>query len=348
MNINNTKHIIKQIDSLCGQKKIPIAINKIIKYIELWLTDMHYLYDWLCYSNGLNDFRIAYQQLTQIILDNKWFNRRIEQTRVNKWSFKVYKLIMDEFYKMTEMARRLMNTSITGINNMPFDKQIKLIDAWLENNVNIPTGDDMVSIEENGNSINYDIGTFFDSKQYKPSFKQDPLYDYIVQKFTEKNPEFDPKLLIIGGLMFDFDNVYKMNEGIPKKYNYGQEYFIISNHVFNVPFTEINNNDKDNLLEIIVAFNGYYKRNIVKSNSNKNNSPLFGCTLICIIKTLPYFHKYRDIIYSLPNKYIESQTMDTIAMYWHLFLIQTPEIYSKYNVITTTDSTNNDDEMDII
>ena len=174
---------------------------------------------------------------------------------------------------------------------------------------------------------------------------------YIVEQFGEKIENFDENRLTIGGLMFDFNDVYKFNEGIPKKYNYGQEYFIISNYVFNIPFTEINNNDKDNLLDIIVAFNNYYKRNIVKMNGNKNNSPLFGCTLICIIKSLSYFHKYKDIIYCLPNKYIDSQTMDTIAMYWHLFLIENPDIYIKYNVQITenaTDAIVEDEALNII
>ena len=351
LNINNTKHIIKQIDSLCGQKKIPIAINKIINYIEIWLTDLHYLYDWLVFSNSLNDFRILYQQLTDTIIDSSWFNRKVERVHTNRWSFKVYKIIMDEFYKMNELARRLMNSGTSDIISMDLDIQKKIIDEWLDNKQSIPTGDDVISVEtEKGKNV-YNIGKFFDMILYKPSMKRTEIYAYIVEQFGEKIENFDENRLTIGGLMFDFNDVYKFNEGIPKKYNYGQEYFIISNYVFNIPFTEINNNDKDNLLDIIVAFNNYYKRNIVKMNGNKNNSPLFGCTLICIIKSLSYFHKYKDIIYCLPNKYIDSQTMDTIAMYWHLFLIENPDIYIKYNVQITenaTDAIVEDEALNII
>lgn len=331
LNINNTKHIIKQLDSLCGQKKIPIAINKIINYIELWLTDLHYLYDWLIFSNTLNDFRIMYQQLTDTIIDSSWFDRKIERVKANRWSFKVYKIIMDEFYKMTELARRLMNAGASDIMSMGITQQKAIIDAWLEISTTIPATDDRVTIGDKRNKMVYNIGKLFDNILYKPSIRRTELYSYIVERFTAVNDAFDASRLIIGGLMFDFNDVYKINEGIPKKYNYGQEYFIISNYVFNIPFTEINNNDKDNLLDIIVAFNNYYKRNIVKTNGNKNNSPLFGCTLICIIKTLSYFHKYKGIIYCLPNKYIDSQTMDTISMYWHLFLIENADIYTRYN-----------------
>ena len=331
LNINNTKHIIKQIDSLCGQKKIPIALNKIIHYIEIWLTDLHYLYDWLIFSNGLNDFRVLYQQSMDTIIDSSWFDRKIERVHYNRWSFSVYKIIMDEFYKMNELARRLMNSGTSDIVSMDLNTQKKIIDEWLKNKPSIPTKDDVITIETGKGTRTYNIGKFFDTIMYKPSIKRTEIYEYIVQRFTETIEDFDEKRLTIGGLMFDFDDVYKFNESIPKKYNYGQEYFIISNYVFNIPFTEINNNDKDNLLDIIVAFNNYYKRNIVKMNGNKNNSPLFGCTLICIIKSLSYFHKYKDIIYCLPSKYIDSQTMDTISMYWHLFLIENHEIYVKYN-----------------
>ena len=347
LNINNTKHIIKQIDSLCGQKKIPIAINKIINYIEVWLTDLHYLYDWLVYSNTLNDFRVLYQQLTNTIIDSSWFDRRIERVQSNRWSFKVYKIIMDEFYKMTELARRLMNAGASDLFTMDISIQKMVIDEWLANNTTIPETNDIVTIDDDKGKTVYNIGKFFDTMLYKPSVKRTEIYTYIVERFSSVNDKFSPQLLTIGGLMFDFNDVYKINEGIPKKYNYGQEYFIISNFVFNIPFTEINNNDKDNLLDIIVAFNNYYKRNIVKANGNKNNSPLFGCTLICIIKTLSYFHKYKDIIWSLPNKYIDSQTMDTISMYWHLFIIENPDIYVKYNTRVTeaADETINDESV---
>ncbi len=349
LNINNTKHIIKQLDSLCGQKKIPIAINKIIKYIEVWLTDLHYLYDWLVYSNTLNDFRIMYQQLMEVVIDKSWFDRKLERVHGNRWSFKVYKIIMDEFYKMSELARRLMNSGSSNICSMSFDEQKMIIDSWLKNNSEIPSGNDTVTVKTGSGNVTYNIGKFFDSMLYKPSYKDSEIYDYIVKKFTKKNRNFSPSCLTIGGLMFDFDNVYKMNEGIPKKYNYGQEYFIVSNYVFNVPFIEINNNDKDNLLDIIVAFNNYYKRNIIKANGNKNNSPLFGCTLICIIKTMPYFHKYKDIIYCLPNKYIDSQTMDAVSMYWHLFLIENPDVFTKYNVTVAQEAnTIQEEDLDII
>lgn len=347
LNINNTKHIIKQIDSLCGQKKIPIAINKIINYIEVWLTDLHYLYDWLMFSNTFNDFRVLYQQLTNILIDSSWFDRKIERVQTNRWSFKVYKIIMDEFYKMTELARRLMNSGASEIITLNFEQQKLIIDEWLKDNKKPPSSNDTVTIENNNGKTVYNIGKFFDTMLYKPSIRRTEIYDYIVQRFTSVDEHFNPVTLTIGGLMFDFNDVYRINEGIPKKYNYGQEYFIISNFVFNIPFTEINNNDKDNLLDIIVAFNNYYKRNIVKANSNKNNSPLFGCTLICIIKTLSYFHKYKDIIHNLPNKYIDSQTMDTISMYWQLFIQENPEIYIKYNnrVVETVEDTINGDEV---
>jgi hypothetical protein len=258
---------------------------------------------------------------------------------------------MDEFYKMNELARRLMNSGTSDIISMDMETHKKIVDEWLKIKHSIPTGDDIVSVDtEKGKNV-YNIGKFFDMILYKPSMKRTATYSYIVERFSKNIEGFDENRLTIGGLMFDFDDVYKFNEGIPKKYNYGQEYFIISNYVFNIPFTEINNNDKDNLLDIIVTFNNYYKRNIVKMNGNKNNSPLFGCTLICIIKSLSYFHKYKDIIYCLPNKYIDSQTMDTIAMYWHLFLIENPDVYVRYNIQITDTSTETiieDESMNII
>lgn len=348
LNINNTKHIIKQIDSLCGQKKIPIAINKIINYIEAWLTDLHYLYNWLTFSNGLNDFRILYQQLMDTVIDSSWFDRKLVRTPTNRWPFKVYKIIMDEFYKMNELARRLMNAGTSDIITLDTETQKKVIDEWLKNNTTVPTNDDVVTMETDKGKHVYTIGRFFDMILYKPSMKQSDIYTYIIERFSGTVEDFEPNKLTIGGLMFDFNDVYKFNEGIPKKYNYGQEYFIISNYVFNIPFIEINNNDKDNLLDIIVAFNNYYKRNIVKMNGNKNNSPLFGCTLICIIKTFSYFHKYKEIIYNLPNKYIDSQTMDTIAMYWHLFLIENPDYYVKYNTRLELGSEERIDEDSIL
>ena len=158
LNINNTKHIIKQLDSLCGQKKIPIAINKIIKYIEVWLTDLNYLYDWLVYSNTLNDFRIMYQQLMEVIIDQSWFNRKLERVHSNRWSFKVYKIIMDEFYKMSEFARRLMNSGSSSVCSMKLEDQKLIIDSWLKDNSEIPSGTDTVTLKTDTGNIEYNIG----------------------------------------------------------------------------------------------------------------------------------------------------------------------------------------------
>ena len=355
LNINNTKHIIKQLDAISGQKKIPVSINKIIRYIELWLTDLRYISDWLDYMKLKEKFTAEVSSFLHTVIDSNWYNRTLEKTPKNKWSFKIYKLIMDEFYRMSEYAKRLTNSGISYMHSLDDELVLRVLDEYLktaitssrdERSTLIPGINDTVVLDDHC----YDIGLYFANISYRPSFKNTALYKTIVERFRSVDIAFNEKSLMIGGLMFDFDSVYKANENIPKKYNYGQEYYTISNHVFNVPYQEISNKDKDLLLELFVDFNNYYKKNVVKFNNHntKNNSPLFGCVLICIVKSLNYFHKYIPLLYSLPEKYIESSTMDSIASYWWLYLYNNTGIYIKYRHIDTHENKGTDEDFDVI
>lgn len=384
ININNTKHITKQLDAICGQKKIPISISKIIQYISIWLTDLHYLHEWLVYDNSVERFSDLYHQITKQNIPKNWFDQVLERTPENQWNFKLYKLLLDEFFKMTELCKRILVKGISSLNTRPVEEKLHAIELWLNsidltkdniNNIAMQNNQKSISskqefvkvieqiiippinalITDPDNGINYDIGLYFANISLRPSLRGDEFYEKIVQLFNDKLIEFEinpdeidiGNKLIIGGLMFDYDKVYKINESIPKKYNYGQEYFVICNHVFNTPFTDITNKDKDILVQILTDFNNYYKHTVMKPGNSKNNSPLFGCTLIAIIKSLNYFSKYKPILQKLPEKYETSATMNTILTNWNLYLMSNPEIYNKYNK-RSEEFFDEDEDLDII
>lgn len=337
-NINNIKHVIKQLDILNGQKKLPNNILKIIQYISIWLTDLKYIKRWLIYTNKLNNFILNFNNYYENVIDETFFDQEIERIAGNKWNSDIYKLFMDEFYELTELCRNILK-SINNINmyNLSENDKMIVIDEWInshKNNLKIPKENDIISI----NNTIYEIGNYFTLISIHPSYQNDLFFNKIFVKFNDKNSNISPEDFFIKGLMFDFDTVYKRNENIPKKYNYGQEYLIISNHVFNGKFIEISNIDKSTIISIILDFNNYYKQNALKVNSMKNNAPLFNCTLVCILNTLPYFNnKYREILYNIPNRYISSNTMSNISIYWEMYMIQNNETLKKFQNNLDTD-----------
>ena len=104
----------------------------------------------------------------------------------------------------------------------------------------------------------------------------------------------------------------------------------MSHICFNVQYIIILPADKIAIEEIIKEFNKYYKAKQEERGSGKFNSPLFYCSLHCIINRLKYFNVYKGILSIIPDKYITSKAMTLISSTFILFINDNAELIDKY------------------
>ena len=86
-NIDESKHIMKQLNSISGKLLNPPAhINKVLPYVKRWFLDRSYLKAWLEYSGRMENFKEKYYEMplqNQVLLPNA--------TDEAKKAFEIYK-----------------------------------------------------------------------------------------------------------------------------------------------------------------------------------------------------------------------------------------------------------------
>lgn len=334
---NNVKHITKQLESLCGVKKLPATVEKIKEYIALWLTDLQYLGKWLK-SNELlySKFSKKYRDICYENLKDEWFNTKIERNEDNMWEFKLYKIIIDEFYSLLEYVYSLSKIQISNINSLEDNVKINVVKEWVnKNNNKIPEMNDIIIY----NNEKYEIGFYFVELKLLYRYDENHIKNTILKlfNFTEDN-------ILIPGLMFNFKELFKLSDAIPRKFAFSQEFVGICHYVFNVPFVNITPFDIEKITDIMMRFNQYYKKVNFKNSDTKNNSPLFTCTIQCVITKLDYFNKYQQILKYIPNKYKGTSTSDLINKYWISFIMENKAYIDKFRNV---DIQKNDEQTEI-
>lgn len=106
----------------------------------------------------------------------------------------------------------------------------------------------------------------------------------------------------------------------------------MSHIAFNVQYVMIRPNDKIAIESIIKEFNKYYKTKQEEIKIGKFNSPLFYCSLHCIITKLKYFEVYDKILSIIPDKYIHSKAMILITSIFILFINDNPDFIAPYRL----------------
>ena len=325
---NNNKHIFKQLDALTGTHKAPQNISKIIDYIGIWLTDLRYIYNWLN-NNGskrYNQWIKKYQQLTDENINQSFFNRVIERKPENMWEYNTFKLFTDELYAMLEDETRYSNENISNLTDQPDDFIIEVFTKFAQENERLPAINE--TIEYNGKT--WEIGLFINNISL--------LYDVPEDHVKSKIEKLIGFSLTLPGLMFNYKQVYKKSENPPKKYCYQQEYCWITNRTFHTSFVDINKQDKEAIANLIIKFNDYYKEQAYNTSDKTCNSPLYCCTIICVIN-LPYFQKYKRVLNFIPIK--DKTTAAHIRKRFFDFEISHPELiepYKKANLETDSSS----------
>ena len=303
---NMDKHISKQIDVISGIKNLPSNIRILKPYIIKWLLERKYLLEWLEYSNGIEQF------CKTMDITMEWFNKVVERIPENKYNYKEYVTIINEFYSMFETCNSINNLRDSDMVPLSDETKIDICKRYYEQFNKIPDKNEIFEGHQIGNYI---------------------LKLFIVFDKTETEKEIEnifKTSLKVGGMMFNFIDIRKSLSSPPKKFNLTSIYTEVSHLVFNVQYIIIRPNDKIAIERIVKEFNKYYKNKQEEVKTGKFNSPLFYCSLYCILTRLKYFEVYQKILTIIPDKYVRSKSMTLITGMFILFINDNPEFIEPY------------------
>lgn len=318
--INNEKHVRKQLDKLVGLTKIPNNVKKLLPALTIWLTEWVHLRDWLIYANRIDDFINHYNIRTGKRITINDFGQKIERKEANKITFEEYELIVEEFYKLTEIAQIIARKS-SNINEKD-DVVIDIIKHYMDAHekqyfVSFNDFPDENTIFEY-KGMKYNIGVYLSRLGLVIDYDEHHIKHKIVKQFCKDGKDF----LILPGLVYNYFDLFSLTDNIPRSFNYSENYNKIMNEVFHSQFSVIPPNDINAFVNIVLRFNDYYKKNIDrcgKKKDTKTNSPLFVCTIQNVITSFYYFHKYVNVLEQTPHRITDSVTKNLIDSLWLKF-----------------------------
>ena len=302
-------------------------------------------------KNSFDKWIKKYNECTEEFISDSFFMRSIERTPANVPDYNVFKLFMDEFYALLEHCHRCAKEVTSNMEALTVDEQYKVFESYAKaNKFKIPEIFEKYVYD----GKEYEIGLMFNTLslivneslmkasvigEEQPQINVESLVNKAeeqrnVELYLEKLISLKKKLevlyrptlnsmrrrsLTIPGLMFNYRTVYSKSEAPPKKYCYQQEYCWLMNRVFNTPFVQMPKQDKDDIIKIILKFNEFYKDKICKQEEKSCNSPLYCCTIVCVLN-LPYFQKYKNMLKFVPVK--DNSTIASIRKTFFEFEIQ--------------------------
>ena len=120
---------------------------------------------------------------------------------------------------------------------------------------------------------------------------------------------------------FPFDEIIGISMKIPQVYTILQDFPFILNDVYAVPYVKISKKELDDIFNIIIDFNTYYKMR--ESRGQKYNSPMYHVVLRNVIM-LNRYRKYSDIINFIPKK--GDITTSKIDKIWIMYMSEHEEL----------------------
>lgn len=318
---DNSKHTTKSIDKLIGlghPTKVLIAITPVV---IKWVTNLTFIKEWLIYRKTTSEWLMKFNNAlgTSLTYDQVFSNDAMLIQRVpeRRWSNEVFKLFTDELYYMLEYCQKLNNASNSNMVSMQPDDIIDVCIAYSEEFGGKLPPSSNTEYEYEGKK--YDIGKFFNYLKLIYNNDTYPVKQDIEDIFNTH--------ILAPGLMDDFCVIKTGINKFPQKFQYGQEYMYFIHHAFNVDYVTITTNDKQHIINIVMAFNTWYKKKNKTNKSKDSNSPLLACTLNFILN-LPYFLKYKRICDYLSKKDIG--TYNSIKNAWVLFITENKNIINTY------------------
>ena len=289
------KHSHNKLEMLLGLKNPPKKILDIVQYIEIWLTDLNYLLDWLEYKE--NKFTVSKTNNTM----QKWFTdfkmiyvpkksnvywneddpsmRIIPKEPRYSWEYQEYKMLITEFHAMVEEIERLGKSMYTtsNVDSLSDDAIVELYADYYKKTGKIPDLD--VKYTYKGET--YDIGNYINN--LKLTCDDSDVKKRLDQLFGVN--------IHMPGLMVNY--VELTGKRKTDRFTLTESYSYIIHNVFKIKYVEMSETDINNILNLIKEFDAFV-RSQNKDDTHKLNSKLYTCKLKCIM-ILPYFYNKYEI-----------------------------------------------------
>jgi len=325
---NESKHISKQLNIISGTINNPPAhVLKVMPFIIKWFNEKQHLLKWLKYTNTYTKFINHYYKEIGEKIDEEWFNQPVIQGLEHLCTYVEFKMICDEFYKLTLMVSEFNNFN-SNISLLPDEQQIEICKRYYEKYKRLPARDEIFECNlneiqnknkdktnnkksEDINNKKYEIGKYIIHHMINDINSKTELKQHIEEIFNTK--------ILLPGLIFEFIDVCGAKGNILKKYNYQQNYIFIIKQVYDVSLPQIVEADRQKIVELMIDFNRYVKE--IKSNEeeSKNHNACLWQVVLSLILSLHYYRCYADIINVLPTKSISTSL--GIKENWSNYLI---------------------------
>ena len=318
--VDTSKHIVKQLNTLIGKVNTPLSLNKILPYLKKWFLDRTYIKNFLIYVNQLDSWIAKYNKFSPIPLEDNYFEIKVKPEPDSLTNYQIFKLYTDTFYSMTQLIKNY-TLFVNNMSSLEEDKIFEICQDYYEKHKKVPKENEIYVYKESKYEIGkYIISMLITDPHSETEFKQK------LNKIFETN-------LVLPGLMFDFKKIYS-SENIPKKFTYQQNYIFIIHYVYQIPYCNILESDKQIICDIMMSFNNYVKDIKTKQSGKNHNSCLWQISLLYVFE-LPWFRCYKSLIKILPVKL--NNTTSNIGELWVKFKITHYKELSKYsNTIRNT------------
>jgi ribosomal protein L37AE/L43A len=313
---NESKHIIKQINIICGRvNNAPAQVNKIMPFIKEWFINRSHIYDWLIFSGRYQAFIDKYYEEENIKIDESFFKEQIKYGIENLCSYAVFKMFTDEFYALTDRVRTY-NAFNSNILRLPVEQQLGICQWYVQQfGQQLPPEDYKIQF---GNEL-YELGTYIIYWKINDIHFENPVHQQLNQIFGQN--------IILPGLIFEYPEICGAKGKILQKYNYQQNYVFIIKDVYKIELIDIIEEDKQNIIDLMLDFNNFVKQLKSEESNSKHNSCLWHVVLMLILK-MPYYRCYSNIIPILPIKSI--MTTLEIQEHWSFYQIIKKEKLKPY------------------
>lgn len=311
--VDTSKHIVKQLNTLTGRVHIPSTLVKVMPYLTTWFLDRSYIYNYLKYVNKVSSWIKKYYKLSKIVIEESYFLQEVKRDKSSLVSYKIFKLYTDTFYEMTNLVKTY-NCFNNNISILKEKEILEICQSYFNIYNKIPLENEI--FEYNG--IKYEIGKYIISQMIQDINSE--------TKFKQNLNKIFKTEIKMPGLMFDYVKIYNSNN-IPKKFAYQQNFIYIVHSIYNIPYHNILESDKQIITDIMVLFNEYVKKVKTIETGKNHNSCLWQISLLYVFD-LPWFKCYKPMTELLPIK--QSNTTIIIGELWAKFKIINHEYISKF------------------
>ena len=314
---DNYKHIQKQLNALVGLKTVNKKVRLLEPYLRDWILHRHYLRDWLTFTNTMDKWIKKYNRKNSTI-DESYFDENLPA----ELEYDVIRLYIFEFHKMITYCSVVTKSTCNMMLCGP-EEQLEVCKEYAKDNYGKNYREVLIDGLFNYDGRIFELSSFFSKLAIKNYGNEMVMNgnDEMVDDDIGEIMKIIGVNLSIPGLNFPFDEIIGISMKIPQVYTILQDFPFILNDVYAVPYVKISKKELDDIFNIIIDFNTYYKMR--ESRGQKYNSPMYHVVLRNVIM-LNRYRKYSDIINFIPKK--GDITTSKIDKIWIMYMSEHEEL----------------------